>query len=60
MVAAIDPQQKYSVTEEDLAKLVVSRQASWYIITFLIYFLCAGFGFAMAIFVVRMMANIMK
>lgn len=60
MVSAASEQHKYSVTEEDLAKLVVNRQASWYIITFLIYFLCAGFGFVLAIFVVRMLANIMR
>lgn len=58
MTATIPEQHKYTVSEEDLARLVVSRQSSWYIITFLIYFLCAGLGFAMAIFVVRMLAKL--
>lgn len=57
MVSATVSHQKYTVTEEDLAKLVVTRQASWYVITFLIFFLCAGLGFALALFVVRMLAT---
>ncbi len=59
MVATVQ-NHKYTVSEEDLAKLVITRQSSWYVVTFLIYFLCAVFGFAMAIFVVRMLAGIVR
>ncbi|MCX6812268.1 MAG: hypothetical protein NTW79_01410 [Candidatus Berkelbacteria bacterium] len=60
MEVSPDKKNEYLVSDEDLAKLAVARQSTWYFITLAVYFLCAGLGFAMAILVMYILAHYFK
>jgi len=54
---SIQKQKVIRISEDQIAKLITIRQASWYFFALAIYLICALLGFVLAYFAIKLLID---